>query len=346
MLLWILLISIVFGKHLAQSPPKLSGGNCMLVKDKIYYLGGSTQDSDNKIITNKDVYMLDLLNDSFMVNKTQAKWTKINSKAPSSMYGSIIQPVKDSDEIYMIGGEGSDIFASFQVYNIKTNKWTNNEKASTQLATLLKRENIGSTLSNTYLANLDTGNIHYFGGEYTNRSKKMGHNEKVFTYNIESNVWIVEQSEYKTSISGGIISLKSSIHNFGGKTSDGEYQDGKSYNTWSTDARSSNTNTFSGGRLFPAISKFSTVFDDRSGFAYILGSTDDKEGNDVYSIKTSTIKVDKSYKVDGFESYNNGCLVYYKEHLIYSFGSKDNIYSDKTQLIYLTDKVLVTKLEK
>ncbi|KAI9298378.1 hypothetical protein K502DRAFT_346110 [Neoconidiobolus thromboides FSU 785] len=347
MLIFYLTLLFFFNRYLTQTIPKLSGGNCMLIEDKIYYLGGSIQDNDNKPTPNKNVYMLNLADENFMINNNQAKWIKINNNGPPSMYGNIVQSSNHSKEIYMIGGEGSNISQGFQVYNIDTNKWNTDEVASKGLSDILKKElNTVLPLTNTYTIKVDNKNIFYFGGKYTNKDKKLAYNEKIFYYNIDRGTWEVEKSSYKTSIDGGIFYLKLAISNFGGKTSDNKYQDNKSYNAWLIDTKSSNINTIGGNNSIPTISKFSTVTDNNNEFAYILGGTDNKNGNSIYKLMTSTIKVDEPFEVEGLESYDNGCLVYYQDYLIYSFGSKNNKYSDKTQLIQLNEKKLSDKLNK
>ncbi|KAI9298386.1 hypothetical protein K502DRAFT_255961 [Neoconidiobolus thromboides FSU 785] len=357
MLIWLIFSSLFIysSSYTAQNAPRISGGNCALVKDKVYYLGGSTQDNDNKVSLSKDVYVLDLSDENFMINKDQAKWTKVNSEGPPSMYGNIIQPDKDSDEIYMIGGEGSDISAGFQIYNVKTNKWKNNEKASKELSEQIKNKiNVSNApLSNTYLINVVTSNensntkeLYYFSGKYKSKDNTMKFNENIYIYNIEKNAWRASDTSYSATVDGAAVCLKSSIQNFGGTKSNGKYQDGKTYNTWSIDAKSSSPNTFSGANDFPTISKFSYVYGENNEVLYVLGGTDSKNGNVVYNMTTLTIRIDNQFNIDGLESYDNGCLVYYKKYLIYSFGSKKDSYSNKTQLIRLSNKELTEKYTK
>ncbi|KAI9298978.1 hypothetical protein K502DRAFT_345636 [Neoconidiobolus thromboides FSU 785] len=302
----------------------LSRGYCILMKNQIYYLGGSTSNNNKEMESNKNVYALDL-SQPIHLNNNQAPWKKINSKINQTVDwdGSRIL-TKDEDKILSFGGSVKNI-SFFNELNIKNMSLTILNKES------LKLPGIQQDIHTIIQPNLVQHNnfAYLFGGIIINKRSERETINGLYQYNITKKSWMKLQLSLNNKYGTDSVYINNTIYSVGG------YKEGKRVKLDTIDIiKFDKTISLSNHNLtgdIPKSTAYTAVFGDN--FMYLIASDDSfKQENELYILNLITLTWQK-VQIENLQLRPMACTIVYKNFIIHSFGGGMNDGMDQTQII-------------
>ncbi|KAI9292163.1 hypothetical protein K502DRAFT_344130 [Neoconidiobolus thromboides FSU 785] len=368
LILNILITLIVLLKAIASDELHgLFGGVGGIVNDTFYVFGGmdiknpTDEDVFNQDNFNQGVYSLNLKDGVRLNEALEANW-KIDSlehhPLDKMLAPSVIQINNNSAEFLIIGGAHQTLIErSVRIFDIKTNTWKIDKDGGKFIKGLNFPKSEGGTpnfgpLGATLNQNdLNPDELVLFGGEYLFESLVEVNQTQSYSglivYNSKENQWktIGEANGYYISGHNSIIH-NGNLMIFGGKNiATNQYLNFNKIISFNIkDKKWYFQDTI--GKIPERI--FTFGLKKVGNYVYILGgATNDNVTNyadsSLHILDLNTFSWETKY-ISGFISTAFAILEYYNGHLLYTFGSHNNLLYSNTQIINLKNYTLVNRI--
>ncbi|KAI9298843.1 galactose oxidase [Neoconidiobolus thromboides FSU 785] len=345
------LIFILFNYFVfAEKAPRLYAGGCGIYADILYYAGGITDtDSINENFDfNRNIYSLNL-EDGFNLDDNDSAVWNITSKAegPISDFSNVVVNEKMAS-LFVVGGKNRPKKESFKKYNILKNKWELYQTAVDTFPSPDKMVDGKEMKYSYYLSSLTQASFsnnfyfHYGGVTlYPNMTRVDGRKD-LSIINGADGKWkkLNDGPDYVSDHAAAVYENR--LYIVGGNNpytakprpmSQIFVYDYPS-NAWSTvtakgdipESRFGHSSILLKSKMIIAGGSLTSKFDSfPSPSIYVLELKNPKE------------LIYKEYQVSNFFNAYLGCLTYYNDHLIYSFGFHTGNILSKTQIIDIKD---------
>ncbi|KAI9294198.1 hypothetical protein K502DRAFT_330934 [Neoconidiobolus thromboides FSU 785] len=341
----ILFYLFIISYYCQQILVPMYGGNCEIVDNNLYYLGGVKKWPDSGF--NRIVYNLNL-NSQFSINSVPWKFKNIDQLAPSIVYPNLF--TKDS-LIYVRGGLYTPGIESVKTFDISLNQWLTDEKNSQAdiISNYYNSKDIQSNLKFTeYLSNLVQINANeaiLLGGFIDSPTRNNSANKLITRWNTNLNTWNIDTlKSFPPIIDFASFVNNDNIISVGGQFyPNNEKVPMDTAYVYNFNQRQLNEVKLSGdipkGRVGHQIVNLNQTHYIMLGGAFSTGRSNFTEVDDSYLLNIEEYKWYR-LELENFKPSYKPCLVKYNDYLIYSLGYSSN-FTNSTQLIHVNQLKLV-----
>ncbi|KAI9296642.1 hypothetical protein K502DRAFT_347890 [Neoconidiobolus thromboides FSU 785] len=318
--------------------PKLHNGNCQLINDTIYYLGGSEYDNNNEVKElNSAIYKLRLNQNLQLMEGIRWEKIKPEGRAIVSNLGRTIV-MNNNQEIWLIGGNGGKNGEIIRVYDIEKNEWNLNKKQNAQLSSIFKKE---TSLLDTNLIKDSSNNYLYLFGGYLGINNALKPNLSLVKYSIKQKEWSKTPFDFPTTLNSEYKYHNSNrLFTVGGNDLNMKAIKMNYLSFIQLDLNQSKLQ-LTDGELPPAyLSNHSFIIIE--DYLYLIGGNNTRMKDNLYQLDLKTY-LWKKISISGLLPFNHGCLIEYNNHLFYLLGKdNNNKINQNIQIISLNQTKLIT----